>query len=91
MFLVLELTKWDYLFEGGNPEMTDFDEEMKKINKWAKESGVDQMEDEEIVVNKIEEKDSDEIVVTALVNVYMKNGDLFYADIRFNAKRKREA
>jgi hypothetical protein len=74
---------------GGNQTMSDFDKEMKKVNAWAKKSGVDQMQDEEIVVIGIERKTEDTITVNALVNIYMKNGEFYSRGIEFEAKKRK--
>jgi len=60
----------------------------KELEEWVKEQGLEDFEDSEFLVNRIEIIDENTIRVKAFVNVYMKNKDLYSTQIRFTLEKR---
>lgn len=67
-----------------------FDEEMKKVNKWCIKQGLDILKDSDFVVNKIERINEKRLQVTAFINIYLTNGDLYTTTIQFEIEKRKE-
>lgn len=65
-----------------------FDKEMKKVRAWEIEKGLTDFDDAEILVNGMKKIDDDSIEVDAFVNIYLKNGELHSAQIKFAVEKR---
>jgi len=61
----------------------------EELEEWVKREGLTDFEDSEFLVNRIEIVDENTIRVKAFVNVYMKNKELYSAQIRFTLQKRR--
>jgi len=64
------------------------EEELKEVNKWWTKQGLDDFEDSEFLVNRVRKIDGNTLEITAFTNIYLKNGDLYSAQITFTAKKR---
>ena len=62
----------------------------KELEEWARRQGLTEFDDSEFLVNRIEILDENTIRVKAFVNVYLKNKEVYYADIIFSLRKRRK-
>lgn len=62
----------------------------EELDRWIKENGLEKFKDSDFIVNGIEMRDGNIMRISAFVNVYMENGDLFSAHILFDAQKRDE-
>ena len=67
-----------------------FDERMKKVNAWCTKQGLDDLEDSDFIPNKLRIIDAETLEITAFINIYLKNGELYSTTIRFNVEKRED-
>jgi len=51
--------------------------ELDKLKKWQKEHGLEEFDESEFLVTNIKRIDANTLEITAFVNIYLKNGELY--------------
>lgn len=69
--------------------MANFDEEMKKVNDWITKKGLTDFKESEILVNEMKRLDAHTLEIGAYINIYLKNDDLYSAQIKFIVKKRK--
>ena len=62
----------------------------KELEEWVKRQGLEDFEDSEFLVNKIEITGENTMRVKAFVNVYMKNRGLYSGHILFTLQKRQK-
>ena len=51
--------------------------ELDKLKKWQKEHGLEEFEESDFLVTNIKRINGNTLEITAFVNIYLKNGELY--------------
>ena len=66
-------------------------EKSRELEDWTKAQGLEDFEDSEFLVNRIKIIDENTIRVKAFVNVYLKNKEVYSAQIVFTLQKREKA
>lgn len=62
----------------------------EELSKWVTQQGLDDFEDSEFIVNEMRVIDENTLKITAFTNVYLKNGDVYSATVRFEIEKRKK-